>query len=215
LADRLTQRWIDICVHIVRELWTGVLQQSLRHGRGQAWLDKSGYYKEPMRPSEWITRSTELFLGLVNHNDKAKKSIERVGAELRDGLETAEQNIRLFLAIKAVLDVAADAVGLDVPRGEGLLAGPNARLDAFIHLYNIRLEELKEERKSWESGATRLEKALKLLAAIHPEKLRPSPDSLKQLKAKILDDARGEEWLRAKVQSLECGDGVSFKDLMN
>lgn len=178
----------------------------------QAWLDKNGYYREPMRPSEWITRSTELFLGLVNHNDKAKKSIERVGAELRDGLETAELNIRLFLAIKAVLDVAADAVGLDVPRDEGLLAGPNTRLDAFIHLYNIRLEELTEERKS---GATRLEKALKMLPSIDVEKLRPSPDSLKQLKGKILEDTRGENWLRTKAESLECGDGVSFKELLN
>ncbi len=177
----------------------------------QAWLDKNGYYKEPMRPSEWITRSTELFLGLVNHNDKAKKSIERVGAELREGLETAELNIRMFLAIKAVLDTAADAVGLEVPRDEGLLASANARLDAFIHLYNIRLQELKEERKS---GATRLEKALRMLPAIEVDKLRPSPDSLKQLKDQILDNAQGEEWLRAKVRSLICGDGVRFKELM-
>jgi hypothetical protein len=78
-----------------------------------------------------------------------------------------------------------------------VLAGANMRLDAFINLYNLRLEELKEERKS---GATRLEKALKLLPAIDPEKLRPSPDSLKHLKDKILDDARGEEWLRVPPQ---------------
>jgi hypothetical protein len=47
------------------------------------------------------------------------------------------------------------------------------------------------------------------------EKLRPSPDSLKQLKDEILDDARGEEWLRTKVRSLECGDGLSFKELLD
>jgi len=96
------------------------------------WLDKKGNYNAAMRPSEWVTRSTELFLGLVNHDDRAKKSIERVGAELRDGLDTAEQNIRLFLAIKAVLDAAADAVGPDVPGNEGVLAGPHTRLGAHI-----------------------------------------------------------------------------------
>jgi hypothetical protein len=206
--DRYQQHWFDD-------------DERFRHAYAvlddcpEVWLDKKGNYKAPIRPSEWVTRSTELLLGLVNHDDKAKKSIAHVGAELRDELDTAEQNIRLFLAIKVVLDAAADAVGLDVPRGEGLLAGPNTRLDAFISLYNIRLEELKEERKSWESGATRLEKALKMLPAIEVDRLRPSPDSLKQLESKILNDARGEEWLRAKAESLECGDGVRFKELLN
>ena len=180
----------------------------------EVWLDEKGNYKGPSRPSEWITRSTELSLGLINHHDKAKKSIERVGAELRDRLDTAEQNIRLFLAIKVVLDATADAVELDVPDDEGVLAGPNARLGAYIALYNLRLEELKEERKSWESGETRLEKALKMLPAVDPDRLKPNSDSLKQLKSKILDDARGEEWLRTKVRSLVCGDGFTFKELL-
>ncbi len=111
--------------------------------------------------------------------------------------------------------MAADAVDLDVPGDEGMLAGPNIRLGANIALYNIRLEELKDEPKSWESGETRLEKALKMLPTIDPEKLSPSPDSMKQLKDKILKDARGEEWLRIKVRSLECGDGFNFKELLN
>jgi hypothetical protein len=179
------------------------------------WLDKKGYYKGPPKASECITRCTELLLGLINHNDKPKKSIQSVGAELRDKLDTAEQNIRLLLAVKAILDVAAEAVGLDIPGKRGVLASPYMRLGAFIALYNIRLEELKEERKSWESGETRLEKALKMLPAIDPEKLRPSPDSLKQLKGEILKDAQGEEWLRIKVRSLECGDGFNFKELLN
>jgi hypothetical protein len=50
-----------------------------------------------------------------------------------------------------------------------------------------------------------------VLPAIDMEKLRPSPAALKQLKGEILDGARGEEWLRMKVQSLECGDGVWCK----
>ena len=179
-----------------------------------AWIDEQGYYKGPKKPSEWITWGTESLLGLVDHYDKAKKSIERVGAELRDTLDTAEQNIRLFLAIKAILDTAAEAVGLGIPGDHCALPGPNIRIGAFIALYNIRLEELKEERKPWESVETRLEKALKMLPTIDPEKLRPSPDSLKQLKDNILKDAQGEEWLRIKVRSLEYDDGFDFRQFM-
>ena len=138
-----------------------------------------------------------------------------MGAKLRNRLDAAEKNIRIFLAIKAILDVAADAVELDVPGDEGMFADPNIRLGANIALYNIQLEELNEDRKSWESGETRLEKTLKMLPAIDPEKLRPSPDSLKQLKDDILKNARGEEWLRAKVLSLEYEDGFNFKKLLN
>ena len=97
---------------------------------------------------------------------------------------------------------------------EGVLASPYMRLGAFIALYNIRLEELREERGSWESRETRLEKALKMLPAIDPKKLSPSPDSLKQLKGEILKDAQGEEWLRTKVRSLECGDGFNLAALL-
>jgi len=181
----------------------------------QIWIDKQGYYKDRTKPSEWITRSTERHLGLINHDDKAKKSIQSVGAKLRDRLHTAELNIRMFLAVKAILDAAADAVELDVPGDECMLARPNIRLGANIALYNIRLEELKDEPKSWESGETRLEKALKMLPAIDPEKLSPRPASLKQLKNEILKDAQGEEWLQAKVLSLEYEDGFNFKKLLN
>jgi len=51
--------------------------------------------------------------------------------------------------------------------------------------------------------------------AIDTEKLSPSPDSLRQLKGNILKDAHGEEWLRIKVLSLECGDGFDFKELLD
>jgi len=157
----------------------------------QFWLAENGYFKGSDKPSKWITRSTESLLGLVDHDDKPRKSIQKVAAELRDRLDTAEQNIRLFLATKAILDTAVDAVELDIPGNAGMLAGPNVRLGAFIAIYNIRLEDLNEERKSSESGDTRLEKAIKMLPAIDPEKLRPSPDSLKQLKDNILKDAQG------------------------
>ncbi len=181
----------------------------------ETWLDDNGYYKGPSKPSEWITRSTELHLGLVDHDDKPKKSGLKVGAELRDRLEIATLDIRLLLATKAILDAAADAVGLDVPGKGGTLPGPYMRLGAFIALYNIRLEELNEEGMSRKSDENRLEKALKMLPPIDPEKLRPSPDSLEQLKDNILKDARGEQWLRAKVLSLKYHDGFSFGKLLD
>jgi len=145
----------------------------------------------------------------------AKKSIKSVGIELQDKLDTAEQNIRMFLAIKAILDTAAEAVGLDVPGDKGMLVAPNIRLGAYIDLYNFRLEELQEKRLPWESAETRLNKALKMLPAIDIEKLKPSPDSLKQLKDDILKYAKGEVWLRTKLLSIECGDGFSFKKIWN
>ena len=38
-------------------------------------------------------------LGLTGHGDTAGKSVERVWAELREQLHTAERNIRFFLAM--------------------------------------------------------------------------------------------------------------------
>ena len=167
------------------------------------------------KPSEFVSRSTELLLGLINNNNKPKKSIESVGGKLRDRLDTAEQNIRMFFAVKTILDSAAEAVGLDMPDKASVLIIPYIRINAFIELYNIRLEQLREERMSWESSDTRLEKALKKLPAIDTEKLTPSPDSMKQLKNNILKDCQGEEWLRTKLLSIECRDGFNFKELLN
>jgi len=179
-----------------------------------AWIDKNGCYKGPSKPSGWITGSTELLLELVNADGKPKKSISKVGEELIDKLDTALLNVRLFLADKAILDAAVDVVGLDIPGNVGMLAGANTRLDAFIGIYNFRLEELHEEVKSSTSSVTRLEKALKMLPRIEPEKLKPSPESLKQLKADILKDAHGETWLRTNILSLEYEDGFSFRGVI-
>jgi len=208
-VDRYQRHWLDDDDERFRHAY------AVAEDCPEIWLDGEGCYKGPTPPSEWITSSTESLLGLTGHNGKAGKSIERVGAELKDMLVAAERNIRMFLATKAVLDTAADAVGLDVGGDDGVLAGPNGRLDAFIALFNLRLEELKEERGSWQSAETRLEKALKMLPAIDLDGLKPSPDSLTQLKAKILEDAHGEEWLRTKVASLECGDGIRLEELLN
>lgn len=229
LIDRLyvTGRTLYDCAELPE--WKGFVDQYQRHWLDdderfrhayavledcpEPWIDEADCYKGLHRPSEWITRSMELLLGLIDHHNEACKSVEQVGAELRDRLDTAEQNVRLFLVVKAVLDAAAKAV--DLPGEGGVLAGAHARLEANITLYNIHLEDLHEEQRSWQSSETRLEKALTMLPAIDPEKLKPSLDSLKQLKSKVLDDARGEEWLPAKVRSLECGDGFALKDLLS
>ncbi|MFC1634525.1 hypothetical protein ACFL5Z_06745 [Planctomycetota bacterium] len=177
------------------------------------WLDKNGYYKGSEKTSEWITRSTELHLDMIHHNGKPKKSIQSVGEQLTDRLETAMLDIRLFFAVKTILDVAAEVVGLDIPNKGGMLAFAYMRLGAFISLYNIRLEELNKDKKSRKSDDSRLEKALKMLPAIDTEKLKPSSDSLKKLKAEVLKDAQGYNWLRTTVLSLEYDDGFSFKEL--
>ena len=208
-VDRYQRHWLDDDDERFRHAYAVVEECP------DVWLDGEGCYKGPTPPSEWITHSTESLLGLTGYNGKAGKSVERVGAELKDTLAAAERNIRMFLATKAVLDTAADAVGLDVDGDDGVLAGPKGRLEAFIALFNLRLEELNEERMSSQSVETRLEKALKMLPAIDVDGLRPNPDSLTQLKAKILDDAHGEEWLRTKAASLECGDGVRLEELLN
>jgi len=49
-----------------------------------------------------------------------------------------------------------------------------------------------------------------MLPAIDLDKLKSTVDSLWQLKVKILDCPRGEEWLRTKVYSLEYEDCFNF-----
>ena len=56
----------------------------------EVWVNEQGCYKGPPKTSELITRNIELILGLINHNNKAKKSIQSVGIELRNKLDTAE-----------------------------------------------------------------------------------------------------------------------------
>ena len=189
-------------VYAVLEDYTGI------------WVDKNGCYKGPPKASEFVARDSEYLLGLINHDDKPKKSIKTVATKLRDRLDTAEQNIRMVLAVKAILDVAAEAVGLSIPSKGGMLALPYIRTGAFIGMYNLRLEALKEKRLPWESGETRLDKALKLLPALDQEKLKPGPESLKQLKADILKDAQGENWLKEKMLNLKCEDGFDFSELL-
>lgn len=55
---------------------------------------------------------------------------------------------------------------------------------------------------------------MKLLPAIDTDRLRPSPESVKRLRGKVLDDARNDDWLRLKITALEYPDGFVFKDLL-
>ena len=47
--------------------------------------------------------------------------------------------------------------------------------------------------------------------AIDVGKLKPTAVSVGQLRTRILEDTRDEQWLLTKVQVLECGDGMDFK----
>jgi len=188
-------------VYAVLEDYTGI------------WLGNNGYYKGPPKASKLVARNSEYLLELIDGDDKPKKSIKTVANELRDRLDTAEQNIRMVLAIKAILDAATEAVELSIPSKGGMLALPYVRVGAFSGMYNLRLEALKEKRLPWESGETRLDKALKMLPAIDLERLKPGPESLKQLKADILKDAQVWTWLRTKLLSLEYEDGFTFREV--
>ena len=94
-----------------------------------------------------------------------------------------------------------------------IFADQYIRLNAFVNVFNFRLERVCENKYSWESEETQLEKVLKMLSIIEIEKLKPSSGSLKKLKDEILNDAHGEDWLHAKIMSLEYDDGFSFKSL--
>lgn len=181
----------------------------------EVWLDENGCYKAPVRPSEWITRSAEHLVGLRTHRGEVRRTVEQAGDALRGKLDAAKRNVRFFLAVKAVLDATVEAVGLEIPFDGGILAGPHLRLDAFINLYNLRLDRLMDERPYSSKAETKLERALRNLPTINVEALKPSPESLRQLNDNILDDATGEKWLRTKVVSLDCGDGVRLEELMN
>jgi hypothetical protein len=180
----------------------------------ECWMDGRGLYKNLPKASEYITRDTERVLGLIDLNDKPKRSINIIRDELKKRLEEAEQIIRQFLAIKIILDTVAEAIELYVPVSDGILADQYKRLNAFVNVYNFRLERVCEKKYSWESEETKLEKLLKMLPAIDIEKHKPSSESFKKLKNEILKDAHGEDWLHTKVLSLEYEDGFGFKNLI-
>jgi hypothetical protein len=200
--------------------WFGDEDKRFRHAYAvledcpNSWIDEKGYYKDPSPPSEWITRTAESALGLRALDGKKTKSIQCVGSELQKVLSRVELNARLFLAIKAILGAAADAVELDITDDRWLTTNLNKRLELYSAEYNYGLSELKEGPKPWSSGQIKLEKVLKTLHVIDLNKLTPSDRSMQQLKDGLLGGIRDNDWLQEKLGSLEYDDGFNFKEVL-
>jgi hypothetical protein len=203
-----------------QQYWVSDDDASFRHAYAiledypETWIDENGYYKDPSPPSEWVTRVTESVLGLGAAEGEKAKSIRRVSSELREVLSRVELNARIFLAVKVILETAADAAGLDIPDEGWALSNLKERLKLYAEYYNHELSEVKEEPKPWRSGDTKLEKVLKTLPVIDLDKLMSSAASMEQFKNSILDGVRDQGWLREKAISLEYDDCFSFDKLL-
>ena len=179
-----------------------------------SWLDDNGYYENPLPPGEWITRKTEIALGLQAIGKEEVKSIRLVSSELRAVLSRVVLNIRIFRALRTILELAINKVELDILDEEWTLSYLNEKLELYAQEFNHKLIEVKEKPKSWSSGETKLEKVLKTLSVIETSKLAPLAESVEQLKNKILDGVRDDMWLREKVISLEYDDSFDFRQFM-
>lgn len=180
----------------------------------ESWLDENGYYENPLPPCEWITRKTEFELGLQAMGKKEAKSIRLVRSELRAVLSRVVLNIRIFLALRAILEVAINRVELDISDEEWTLSYLNEKLKLYAQEYNHKLSKVKEKPKEWSSGEIKLEKVLKTLSVIEISKFAPLAESVEQLKNNILDGVRDDMWLREKVISLEYDDDFDFRQFM-
>ncbi len=180
------------------------------------WLDEKGYYKGPSPPSEWVTRSTERALGLRAMDDgEDVRSAQEVGDMLRSVLNRIEFNIRLFLAVKTILEVALEAAEVDIHGDVALTAQGSERLKPYIGEYQDRLDRMRNRPAARQMGKTRLEQALKTLPAIDLEKLTTTSESRKVLESDILSDIEGDAWFKTKLGSLEYADKFSFEGWPN
>lgn len=109
-------------------------------------------------------------------------------------LNRVELHARIFLAVKAILEAATDTVGLDIPDKGWALSNLNERFKLYAEEYNHRLGEVKEEPKPWSPGESKLQKALKTLPVIDPDKLAPSDKSMQQLKKNYLGRPQRQMW---------------------
>lgn len=180
----------------------------------ESWIDENGYYKDSLSLSEWITKTTEISLGLQAEEGEKAKSIPCVSSMLQAVLSRVELNTRIFLAIKAILEAAADAAELDIQDEGWLLYNLDEQLKLYSEDYNYKLTEVKEESKPWNSKENKLQKVLKTLPAVDLDKLKPIPESMKQLEEHILTDIRDNGWLQVKLRSLKYADGFCFASLM-
>ena len=180
----------------------------------ECWTDEQGYYKYPFSTGEWVTRATELIWGLRAIDGEKTRSIKCVSRMLLTILDRAALNIRIFLGVKTVIDTASEAIGVSFSDGAGVMEGVFKRMEAYIRDYNDGLQSLNDEHRWSNAKETKLEKVLKTLNPINIEKLKPSAESIKQLKNDITTNKDRDEWLQEKVHSLVCGDGFSFTELI-
>lgn len=178
------------------------------------WVDKKGDYQDRFHPSEWVTRGSEATLGLRTADGKKTKSEKRVGRDLLTILERAKLDIRIFLALKAVIDTASEVIGVGFSEDGRGLENMFEQLALNAEEYNWCLEHLDKGLRHSKSHESKLEKALKVLSAIEIDDLKPSVASMQELKDELLTDLGDEKWLREKLRCLEYEDGFSFTELL-
>ncbi|MHC4188236.1 MAG: hypothetical protein ACYTBX_02970 [Planctomycetota bacterium] len=177
-------------------------------------VDEKGYYKKTFSPSEFITKRDEITLGLATIDGEKTKSCKAVSQDLQAMLKRVQMNIRCFLALKAIIDIASEVTGITFSDQAGGLESANEQVELYIQQYNNDLERLKKEHRWGNAEETKLEKVLKSLSPIEPDKLKPSAASLEQLKKDILPDCVDGAWLRDMMLLLNYDDGFTFSKLL-
>jgi len=177
-------------------------------------VDKKGYYKKSFSPSEFITKRDEIALGLATIDGEKTKSCKAVSQDLQAMLRRVQMNVRCFLALKDIIDTASEVIGVNFSDQAGGLESANEQVKLYVQQYNNDLERLKKKRSWGNTEETKLEKVLKSLSPIEPDKLRPSAASLEQLKKDIPPDHVDGLWLRDMMLSLNYDDGFSFRKLL-
>jgi hypothetical protein len=181
----------------------------------KCWTDDRGYYKYPISTGEWVIRAKEIIWGLRAIDGEKTRSIQTVSRMLRRILDRVQLNIRMFLAVKTVIDTACEVIGVSFSEGAGIMEGVFVRMQAHIRDYNDGLRSLSEDRHWNNAEETKLEKVLKTLSTIDIEKLKPSAESIERLKNNITTNKDRDSWLQEKVHSLEYDDGFSFTELLS
>jgi hypothetical protein len=181
----------------------------------KCWMDEQGYYKYPISTDEWVTRAKEIIWGLRAIDGEKTRSIQTVSRMLLKILDRVQLNIRMFLAVKTVIDTASEVIDVSFSEGAGVMDGVFIRVLVHIRDYNSGLKSLNEDRRWSNDKETKLEKVLKTLNNIDIEKLKPSAESIERLKNNITNNKDRDSWLQEKVHSLEYEDGLTFTELLS
>lgn len=177
-------------------------------------VDEKGYYKSCVSPTEFITKRNEVALGLTTVNGKKTKSSKVVSQDIQAVLKRVKMNLRCFLALKAIIDMASEVTGVNFSDQAGGLKSYNKQVELYIQQYNNNRERLEKDHSWGDSKETKLEKVLKSLHPIELDKLKPSAASSEQLKKDILPDCVDGSWLRDRMLSMKYDDGFSFRGLL-